>query len=367
MGGVGGDYKKLLDRAQGYYFGKPMPAEEELEMYRLPNWGHLCRQNKLLRGKPLTVMRVSQEERFIHLLALLEGVKSRYIAIQTEENKYLLDTWRLRYEMDQKTYNLLYYRKLSQVLDNYRNLFIRWEELVRLNEPISPVGILEKVENSSHEVFLVGSDGEEGYLERHELIELLYRKLYKELLSTNPLTHLPGNELIQKKIKELISAGGDFYVCYLDIDNFKAFNDSYGFYAGDQMIKKVGLILSVFKNRLEECFLGHVGGDDFVLLFWNMDKENIVELLKGLAKEIKSSLLEFYSEEDRKRGYFVGEDREGKVREFPLASISIALVKGSDDITDISKRSARLKKEAKSKPGTTIAVESLNQILTISL
>ena len=75
-------------------------------------------------------------------------------------------------------------------------------------------------------------------------MDLFYKEHSKELLDKNPLTQLPGNAAIREKIEELSKREEYFYVCYLDLDNFKAFNDTYGFYLGDQMIKKVGLFLS---------------------------------------------------------------------------------------------------------------------------
>ncbi|RMH80815.1 MAG: hypothetical protein D6674_02920 [Acidobacteria bacterium] len=109
-----------------------------------------------------------------------------------------------------------------------------------------------------------------------------------------------------------------------------------------------------------------MGGDDFIIVLWGIKLEKLVEKIKEFAKDLQQALLEFYKEEDRQRGYLIGEGRDGVKKEFPLASVSIAILKGSSDPLDISKRSAKLKREAKSKTGTAIAVEDLNQILTIS-
>ena len=154
----------------------------------------------------------------------------------------------------------------------------------------------------------------------------------------------------------------------MDLDNFKAFNDTYGFYLGDQMIKKVGLFLSLFeKENPNKRFVGHIGGDDFIILLLEDGTSRLIEELLELIKNLQKELLAFYSQEDRERGYFVGKDREENLREFPIASISAVLLKGSSNLLDLSKRSAKYKKLVKAQRGSALFVEDLNQILTIAL
>ncbi|MBN1793941.1 MAG: response regulator [Candidatus Omnitrophica bacterium] len=144
-------------------------------------------------------------------------------------------------------------------------------------------------------------------------------------LDANPLSKLPGNVTITKELEKRIGEGGRFAVCYLDLDNFKAYNDTYGFKKGDEIIRYAArTLLDVMQNcGNRDDFLGHIGGDDFVYIT-NPDQA------EGLCQKIISSfdlnIGEFYNEEDLKRGFIVSKDRKGETQEFPLISISIGIV-----------------------------------------
>lgn len=161
--------------------------------------------------------------------------------------------------------------------------------------------------------------------------------------------------MIESTIESLISGKCGWAIAYIDIDNFKAFNDSYGFAAGDQIILDVA-------ECMKGCFpggtfIGHVGGDDFVAIF---SGDHAEECLKRLCLSFHEKILPLYTEEDRNRGYIISKDRSGAVRTFPIASLSIALMLSSvtrpSSMKEFSKLIAKAKKKAKAKDGDAIAL-----------
>jgi diguanylate cyclase (GGDEF)-like protein len=138
----------------------------------------------------------------------------------------------------------------------------------------------------------------------------------------NPLTFLPGNIPISLHIERLLKKRVHFVACYADLNNFKPYNDYYGYWRGDEMIRLLARIC------LEQCdtqrdFLGHVGGDDFILLFqspdWKLRCEQIVSGFNRYA-------LEMFDASARTAGGIEGEDRQGVVRFFPCTTLSIGAV-----------------------------------------
>lgn len=352
---------------QGFYFAKPMPAEDVIH-FRLREELLKVAKKDLIKGEPLSIVFYNLQDRIGNFLSFIDQFQDRYFILDTGERAYFVDAWALKYSLDHKNRNLYYYKSLKEVLSKFSHIFEDIETIPKLSpEQLKVKTILDILLPLNRNHLLLRKDQGFYLLEKQHLLGIFYRELSKELLDRNSLTHLPGSSAIKEKVEELIRAGKEFYVCYIDIDNFKAFNDTYGFYLGDQMIKKVGLFLSLFeKEEPSKRFVGHIGGDDFVLILWDMDLDSIAQHLLNLFKELCGELRTFYSQEDIERGYFIGKDREDNLREFPIASLSGVLLKGSSDLIDISKRSAMYKKKAKAHKGTALFVESLNEILTIT-
>ncbi len=155
------------------------------------------------------------------------------------------------------------------------------------------------------------------------------RHLYTEVqrlreldIDANPLTHLPGNNSIVSVIQEALDEGRDDVVIYTDLDNFKAYNDAYGFSAGDDVLLFNAETLHTALRTVcpGQGFLGHVGGDDFVVL---VPAEYAVELGDRIVEVFDAGVPNFYHEEDRQRGFILASDRSGRERKFPLLSISM--------------------------------------------
>lgn len=168
---------------------------------------------------------------------------------------------------------------------------------------------------------------------------------------SNPLTGLPGNVIIEQNLEKCIFSNGEYCVLYFDIDNFKPYNDVYGFENGDKIIKFLAKAIS--SNISSADFIGHIGGDDFiaVLSYWNTEK-----VCEKIIKDFDSLALECYDEKDLKNGYITAQNRHGIVEKFPLVSVSIAgLTNKRRDFASIyalAKESSKLKKRCKQNSGS---------------
>lgn len=139
----------------------------------------------------------------------------------------------------------------------------------------------------------------------------------------NPLTLMPGNVPINEHIDRLLESDSQFWACYFDLDNFKPYNDAYGFKRGDELIQLVGkLLMEAAIPDLD--FIGHIGGDDFVLI---CQSENWEERSHLVLTRLEQMMPEFYSPEDRVMGGIESEDRQGKKTFYPFSSLSVGVVK----------------------------------------
>ncbi len=143
--------------------------------------------------------------------------------------------------------------------------------------------------------------------------------------SLNPLTHLPGSPAIEEEVQRRIDSGEQFAFSYIDADNFKAYNDVYGYAKGDEVIIRIALLLAEKAKALagQDYFVGHVGGDDFVLI---TAPDAAEPAAKAVTEEFDRFILDFYSEEDRRRGFITTMDRQNKTKDFPIMSLTVAIV-----------------------------------------
>jgi len=144
-------------------------------------------------------------------------------------------------------------------------------------------------------------------------------------LEANPLTRLPGNTAIVQTLEDRIISNMPLAVAYCDLDRFKTFNDQYGFHRGDEIIRNTAkILLNATKTKgHEDDFVGHIGGDDFVLVT-TPDRANAV--CDMIVHEFDTMVHALYDEQERTQGFFLHTDRGGHTSRIPLISISIALV-----------------------------------------
>ncbi|MCM8774647.1 MAG: response regulator [Candidatus Omnitrophica bacterium] len=169
-------------------------------------------------------------------------------------------------------------------------------------------------------------------------------------LDANPLTRLPGNVTITKEIEKCIKSDRKFAIFYLDLDNFKALNDYYGFERGDQVIRDFARIIIevIQKEGSPNDFIGHLGGDDFVLITSPDKAERIAqEIIKTFNNKVPS----FYDHQDKLKGYIETRDRNGQIRKFPFITVSIGIITNINrkfsHVAEISAIGAELKDKAK--------------------
>ncbi|GAJ91361.1 EAL domain-containing protein [Agrobacterium sp. SHOUNA12C] len=191
-----------------------------------------------------------------------------------------------------------------------------------------------------------------GIVSAASLIKVINEKQLKVAQDQNPLTGLPGNRAIHDFMQSTGRDGDEVrHFCYCDFDNFKPFNDAYGFHLGDHAISLFAALMRRYFFA-ERHFLGHVGGDDFFIGVSGWTVEELREILDRLLADFHADVLEFYSPEDRTAGRIRGHDRSGAEAMFPLMRCSIGILELPeglviDDINRVSTSIAGIKARAK--------------------
>ena len=258
----------------------------------------------------------------------------------------------------------------SLIIINEDNIDRDVEELcatIRKNEDnsITPIIVLSSNGDKEHRLKVLKT-AVEYYIKKPVDQDYLYYtiKNLMRLMYTNrrvsPLTGLPGNVQIHAELKKRLFNNEEFAVLYLDLDNFKAYNDVYGFIKGDEIIKFTArtILKNVHKLEDNDCFVGHIGGDDFVAI---ISKTNYDEICQNIISEFDKEILDYFTEEDRKRGYIEVANRRGILEDFPLTSISIGVVevepKRFDNILEIGEIGAQVKHVAKTIMGSSYVID----------
>lgn len=180
----------------------------------------------------------------------------------------------------------------------------------------------------------------------------------KRASDASPLTGLPGNNTIQLMIDAVIRESEPYAIIYLDLDNFKAYNDAYGFPNGDAMLKTLAQAMTQCCS--EKDFMGHIGGDDFVIITRHRDIESIQQLCDSIIKTFFNLIQPLYSSLDWERGYIVSKDRNGFTDNFPITTLSMAVVTNKDKVfsesSALSKAIAEVKKQCKQQRGNVVLI-----------
>jgi GGDEF domain-containing protein len=178
-------------------------------------------------------------------------------------------------------------------------------------------------------------------------------------LGVNPTTRLPGTSIIEREITRRIKKGEKFAACYADLDDFKAYNDYYGYHYGDRLIKMTSeIIRDVVYSSTQSSFVGHIGGDDFVFL---IPSEKIDFVCGKIIEIFDRMIVRRYKRKDLTRGYIVTENRRGERESFPVMTLSIAVLVNQGGmfkhLGEISHMITDLKKYTKTLPGSNYFVE----------
>ncbi|MHB0775362.1 bifunctional diguanylate cyclase/phosphodiesterase [Halomonas sp. WWR20] len=173
----------------------------------------------------------------------------------------------------------------------------------------------------------------------------------------NPLTGLPGNVSINEMLTRRLGQGQPFAAIYCDLDNFKAYNDAYGYVHGDQVITALSQLLLKHANEASD-FVGHVGGDDFMMIL-QIDRARAT--CTAILEDFERLAPEFYSPEHRRQGGLRMKNRRGEESSFPIVSLSIALqpvtAESHHNALDIANSLSELKHQAKQRPGNSLFID----------
>lgn len=183
-------------------------------------------------------------------------------------------------------------------------------------------------------------------------------------LDASPLTRLPGNFAIERALDERLKLGGTFAFCYVDLDNFKPFGDYYGYAKGSELLRVTGDLISaaVKTHGGAGGFVGHIGGDDFVMV---VSIDRAVPVCEAVIRDFDAEVIKHFSPEDVKAGGIDGCDRYGVQRFFPVTTISIAvIICGGEEYAsavDIARAAAHVKDSVKEMPGSSFLISPHRQ------
>jgi diguanylate cyclase (GGDEF)-like protein len=350
-----------VNTAQGYYFALPgdLPArnlDESLFSERMTRSHALAHHQLtaacLVRNCPTIspeenidkLAELFQDNPLAHSLPVVKFGEPYGLVVRDD----FMSLMASRYGRD------LNHRKRVRQFIQKRSLIVEKDEAL---ESISRR--LTTAVNHYAEEFIIADNGE--YLGIGHVMDLLGKITELQVTKAryaNPLTLLPGNVVIQQVLQEAIGRFDEFAVAYLDIDNFKAFNDAYGYAHGDEVIRLLGRLLQECTDA-EKDFVGHIGGDDFIALIWG---ESWKDRCERVVETFGSLVEAHYSPQDRSQGGITATDRFGIPRHFPVMTLSVGVLWVRAAHQELSpERIAELataaKSKAKQRVGNHIAIE----------
>lgn len=323
-----------INYGQGYFLGHParLPREkiEEPalsvirdrtvavfpELRRAPNSGALSRLS-IIKAPTVNVASTNDELALVffdhpklHAIAVVDGHRPVAIINRT-------------YFMNE--YSKLYYREIWGRKSCMLHANTKPRLIERQHNIDELVGILTSEDQRYlADGFIVTENGRyEGLGTGEQLVRSVTETRVEAARHANPLTFLPGNIPISQHIERLLSSGVAFVACYADLNNFKPFNDQYGYWRGDEMIRLVARLAQAHCDPRRD-FVGHVGGDDFILLYqsedWQVQCQQVID-------EFAAQVVALFDSAARDAGGIHAEDRFGVSRFFPLTTLSIGAVK----------------------------------------
>jgi diguanylate cyclase (GGDEF)-like protein len=228
-----------------------------------------------------------------------------------------------------------------------------------------PVTMLTAKGQSADKVAGLAAGADDYVVKPFDTLELVARvratlRRNRDVRGMSPLTGLPGNARILAVIGERVAGDEDFAVCYVDVDNFKSVNDAYGFVRGDEMIISMARALdrACAAAGPPSPFLGHVGGDDFVVICTPAQAEPLAEHAIALFEADSRAL---YDPADLARGHLRLTNRQGVLQRFELCTVSVGVASSTQrsfsDPREVVAVATEMKQVAKSSPGSAVAVD----------
>ena len=347
-----------VDYVQGFLLGRPEPAPGVKLAYSWPEarLRDIRQENTAaILAKPALTLRPDEKVGAV-AERILKMPEHDFFPVVDEAGQVHGMVWRrdlMQQLLQRFGYELNYRKKIEELMDKHPIVVEGSVSLESLSRRLT-----DTLTSGHREAFILLKEGRyEGVGTFIDLLRVITDLKVKSAQYANPLSGLPGNVPIQAEIQGLLDRKVAFSVLYIDLDHFKPFNDFYSYEDGDKIIR---FLSSLLREQVpQEAFLGHIGGDDFmVILPWQ--DERVESLAARLVERFKAGVQDFYSKEDRQAGGIQGIDRQGRSVFFPMMSISIGILKVAQGAIShqqkLSSLVTKAKKQAKSQGGNTWAV-----------
>ncbi len=330
---------------QGYYFAKPNANPVRTPQWQMPE--NIDSSQTLLSRYARDIVQNAPSIKDTMLVAeavdfFLQHPQHQAVAVVNEhtvlgllERKQMTDLFSSRYGRE-----LNARKRIDQFIDK-RSL------IVSANTPLEIISkmITQRDHNNAQGVFVVTDAGRYvglGYF--NDLLRAITETKIALAKSANPLSGLPGNQAIENAIQKRLNNRKNFLLLYVDLDHFKAFNDYFGYELGDKALITLAKILEKHTHHAE--FLGHIGGDDFILLWKEKDWQ---KRLERIFQEFTSYYPDWYSQEHIKQQGFTGKDRSDQSQFFSLMSLSVGVIPITVGQFEFHHQLARFSSDAKKK------------------
>lgn len=344
-----------VDYVQGYLIARPSevcPKELPISNFILhknrrkrhytqsPYIAEIAQRGIVISPETITssVVRMFEELSDLHSLIVLSDTKP--VGLVVRERLYS----RLA---TQYGYAVFMGRPIKAIMDE-KPMIVDFFDTV---ENVSQRAMIRDISKLYNCIIVVKDNEYFGVVSIRNLLDKLANLQIEHAKNLNPLTSLPGNPIIEKVITERLASNKLFSVLYIDLNNFKPYNDCYGYKKGDEVLLFTADLLkkSVDEWGTSEDFLGHIGGDDF-LLVTTPEKDKLIS--ENIIKRFDSQISRFYLEKHWQRGYVTARDRQGTISRRPLLSIAIAIVsnenKKFENALHVSELASELKEHVKS-------------------
>jgi len=344
------------DLLQGYLIARPtsdmaklLPSYQEV----LPSQGDDGSAADTLMVDDLIedVVTLDETDSLTHVISVLAHARSQTVFPCLD--KHGLPVGAVR----ERDVRALLYSPFGQDLARNQNVSLSLKNYIRpiatldRRTPLAPR--LEMIaERADDGVIVTDALRYRGYLPSSALLKLSNHYRLMEAAAQNPLTGLPGNDAIQDFLKHCVRATEQpRLAAYIDIDNFKPFNDKYGFELGDRGLLMLAAMLRSIAH-VDGVFVGHVGGDDFFVGAFGAGCGRARGLLETVCERFSHSAESLYDNEDRERGFLVGRDRHGVMRELPLLNCTVVALEldkgvGAPSTEAISTQLSHMKTKAR--------------------
>jgi EAL domain-containing protein (putative c-di-GMP-specific phosphodiesterase class I)/GGDEF domain-containing protein len=343
---------------QGYFLGRPQravattvlpPAAQVLQDTRvavLPERRHVAHTGQLRHLSVIHAPAVNTTTSNDEVAQIFQAYPDLHALAVVERDRPLGIINRQQF-MDQ--YAKLYFREIFGRKNCMLNANTHPRLIERSHDIEELVGILTSQDQRYlSDGFIVTENGRYvGLGTGDQLVRSVTELRLEAARHANPLTFLPGNIPISLHIKRLLDSAANFTACYIDMNHFKPFNDHYGYWRGDEMIRLLAS-LALKHSDPQKDFVGHVGGDDFLILFQSSDWKTRCE---ALVQDFAEQALALFDTEGRDRGGIEAEDRDGVMRFFPCTTVSVGAVPVTPGVfrnpEDVASRAAVAKRYAK--------------------